>query len=1383
MTPATFARLREWLSQTHGTRFELVRHFVPRFLDSDLVGASGDWLKVAGGLAALLASSWMLLGALLLYKYGIVAEQAPRLLQSERQADLGAITGLCVCVAMLLAAILWQAIFPSLRDFLALAGMPVSPADIFFAKFCALCSIYGLFALILVVPTACVYAVMAGGGLFTALAWMSGASTLVFFVLASLQGLSLNLLPVTWFERLMLWMQASIASLAIGGFALAMWKGHLLYSLLARFGHLLVPGAVLAIALAALAFVLSFHRYRRMILEAPPSRPSRGSGRIASRVMEWLFDNPQKQAAVQFILATASRNRVHRLAILVYAGLAVSWMAWTSIRLVSESAVMPEWSRAMYTVWPLALSLFTMLGLRHLFSLPADLKSNWMFRVSDREGRVDWLNAAARLVQCAAAAPLLVGALFTARLDGPLVAAAWLALAGLLSGTAFEVLFRHWRKMPFTCAYVPGKRTPLLNGILFFATMMTLTPVAYFVHASARNAAGFVILMAILLAAWTRQHKARMAHWGTEALQYEDDEAPSGLQSFGLAEDGGTFARERYHREWSNYLRHGDQAPLVRPLEAGETRLGRILEWVRATPADFRMALRSLRKNPGFAAAVIATLGLGLGLNAAFFAVFNGFLLEPLAVRDPSSLYSIEFTGKGLRGVHLNFEDYRQFAGGATAVAELCPSSLEGAGLDGHAAKIAAVGANYFSMLGVNPALGRVFGPGETGAVMVLAYRTWQNRFGGDPNIIGRKLQVDGVPFEVAGVAKAEFPGVNVGTVAVAPPELARYGVGAADVWIPFEASRQLTGFRDLPVLGVVARLKPGLPPERVRSEMQVLAKVITRDRADYERVSYASLDSLDIPITWTTLRYSVPLLLAFALTMLIPCANAANLMLARALSRQRELGVRLSLGASRGRLVRQSLTESLVLSLLASVVGVFLARLALDFMLRLVYATAPATLLYRARIPDFPIGSHLFVYMVAVSVAATALFALAPAAQATRAAVANSLRGELLGWRDSRLRDGLIAGQIGTCVMLLAVAFVMIRGSQKAEHVPRGFDVTGVYGVVNESPEDAHALERLLDGQPWVETLAYFGRPFQEMDTVAAADAAKPDGSLSDVYLHYSSGSFFDLVRLPVIQGRTFTVGEAATQAPVAIVSESAASRLWSGNPIGKTVLIRRGSNENARLPKFDRAVVIGVCRDVVARVRDGGPRPAIHLPDSVRRDTLIAVRGRSGNPHETQRLLEATLSRAPGAARGARVVEASEMQVWETYPQQMVAWLSSLLGVVALLLTVSGIYGVMSYLVSQRTKEIGIRMALGAARVQVARLILVHSTRLAALGIAVGCALAAGALQWVTSLVEMAVDVLDPGAYAATLLAIAAAGLIAVSAPVWRACRVDPQQVLRED
>jgi len=1360
--------LRHRIHETHGTRIELLRHFLPRFFDSDLI-SSGDLTRVAAGVLAILASSWMMLAYVLFFKYKeMAARNAFDQMAAQSQADLASIAGIALCLTLLIVATLWQSVYPSQRDYLVLAGYPVSGADIFTAKFTAVFIAFAVFALVTIVPATLVVCGITLAPLASSFATLMSAACAGFFIPIAAQGLLLNILPARAFERVLIWMQAALAAMALAGLPPAIDRTLPLPS---------VSIAVAAPILAAFIYLLSFHRYRAIVIDSMPA-PAKRRWHLLSRILDRAIRDPRQQAAFEFLWLTLQRSRTHRLAVLVYIALALAWLAKPAIDAVMNSGGQ-AFDKVLITTGPAALIVFGIKGLRHLFSIPTELRANWMFQIAERDCRKAWLDAVEKFVLTVGVAPVvLTGALFVLRSDGVLVAIAWSATAFFMAAIAFEWSFRHWRKLPFTCSYLPGTRSLVFTGMLFVVAVPILAVIGWLVYLSSTNSASVLIVLCLEFAVWSYLRHSRLRNWGTLPLRYVEEQEEA-FDRFGFSAEGTVLAQEEFQREWKEHLR-GDREPILRPLDAGETRTGRLREWLSAIPQDIHYALRLLLRKPGFAVAVVITLSLGLGLNAAFFTIFNSFLLRPLAVADPGSLMSVEWQTRYKTAVAITWPEFLTASKTPAGFTGLAASTLESTGLDGRAAKVTLVSSNYFSLLGAKLAIGRAFDPGESRAVTVLSNRVWQGRYASDPAIIGRTVQISGVPFEVIGVAAPEFAGIPVGYAEFAPKEQARLGILAPDLWIPFEAWTALPQLPKYGVRGVIGRLADDASVSRAEAVMTTFGRHLTAARPQYDRASRAVLEPVDIPITWTALQYSLPLLLAFVLTMLIPCANAANLMLARSMARQREFGARLSLGASRGRLVRQLLTESIVLSLAAAAIGLAVANVALHFFSRTLYQTAPPTMLYKVRIPDFVIDTHVFVYMLLTAVLTTVLFALAPAAQATRVAVSFSLRGELGAFRASRLRDGLVIAQIAACVMLLAVASVLLRGSSRGAAIPRGYEASGIFGVVNQAPEQARALSAILANESWVEAQAVMGSPLNEMATVHVSSPAAP--AWQPMYFHNASGDFFPLLRIPILRGRTFSTAESEQRAPVAVISESAARKLWPGeDAVGKTISLQAISN-NLRVPRFRDARVIGISRDSVSKLKDGGPRPSVHFPDTLRISTVLIVRGK-GTPDQTAANLEAALLRAPGSLHGARVVHLRETLDFEIYPQQAVAWLSTILGSVALLLTITGIYGVMSFMVSQRTKELGIRIALGATPLRIASVVLAHSSRLAAVGVLFGLILAVGVMQYFASQIQLTMNLFDITAYLFGIGAVAISAMFAAAAPTRRACGVRPLDAVRSD
>jgi predicted permease len=781
---------------------------------------------------------------------------------------------------------------------------------------------------------------------------------------------------------------------------------------------------------------------------------------------------------------------------------------------------------------------------------------------------------------------------------------------------------------------------------------------------------------------------------------------------------------------------------------------------------DLRYALRSLRKQPTFAAGVIVTLALGLGLNAALFTIINAYVLRPLAVRDPYSLYQIGLRSKTRVEMGFTRQSLADLQVRTDVFSDVLAIRSRFVNLEGRIVSGAVVSVNYFSMLGGRVALGRPFQSYNVDAVLVLSDRAWRNQFGSDSNIVGRLVTVGKHKFEVIGVAVPTFSGIEP------MPEF----------WTPMEAWKHTEEPLETN-LGIVGRLKEGVTVQQAQAALTAYAQQTTADRPADERANQVELRSRSSLVELPTRAYlaMLPLLVAFGLTMAIPCANVANMMLARGVARQREIGVRLSLGASRGRVVRQLLTEGLVLAVGAGLLGMGIARVAIDLGIRVMYATAPqaAHLMLNTLTPELPLDWRVFVYVLAVAAATTLAFALLPALQATRINVLFALRGEFRSMRASRLRDALVVTQVSVCLVLLVSAGVMVRAVERVSRIDVGDDSRGVFGLADYTPIRVPSVVAELEREPWVETVAHSSDDFGVRVEPEGANEAAP------ATYSFVSSSYFDTFRIPILQGRGFTRDEADSGAPLAIVGQATAKRLWpGGQPIGKTLRIL--GNEGRRRPRNARIApqveVIGVARDVISgNVMKGVDQVRLYLPARITDSTQVYVRGK-GDGNRTAREFAEAWKRMAAPNEVAAVYSVEQRRYWETYPARAFSWVASLLGGIALILTVSGIYGVISFLVNQRIKEIGIRIALGATPWSVVRHVLARSGRLVGVGAIVGLLLAAAVSKLLSSRALM-VDALEPIAYLAGLGIVAAGTVLASMSPALRAARVDPAETLRAE
>jgi predicted permease len=791
--------------------------------------------------------------------------------------------------------------------------------------------------------------------------------------------------------------------------------------------------------------------------------------------------------------------------------------------------------------------------------------------------------------------------------------------------------------------------------------------------------------------------------------------------------------------------------------------------WVESLMQDLRYAIRGVRKSPGFALAVVGTIGAALGLNTTVFTVVNAYALRPAPVLNPESLYQFSWTA-GNRGAFTAAEYQNLREHGAPFREVFAYRNFLGS-IDGRPMPGEPVSDNYFTMLGAGIHEGRPLQAGDTNA-LVLSYDAWQNKFGGAPGIVGRKVYLRGQPFEVVGITARSFVGLESIPISF---------------WIPMSTAPSVTEVGDR--FWVIGRLLPGTTPQAAQAPLLAWARAITANLPREDRATSIKLEqrSTAVPLSREALATFIPLFVAFGLVLLTACANVSNIMLARALARQREIGIRISLGAGRARLVRQLLTESVLLALPAAAAGFAISQFTLRGAQRLMFATVPAAFAHLIGVADLSPDWRVFGFILAAAVAATLFFGLIPAVQTTRSSLVQANRGDFANDpRPQRLRSALVVAQVAVCALLLVFTVVVVRAQQRATAVDVGLDLRGVYDVRMASKLQAAAAERLAR-EPGVEA-------------VASAWRAPLYGSLRRVVVTPAGGKqtygiggnfvtpdYFAVFRIPLVKGRLFTPQECAADAAVAVISETTARRLWPGrDPLGETLAIaprRIDDRYFERVPAYPSARVIGVVRDVNAgMIANGVDTDTLYFPNTARfphNDSLL-VRIAGDQAGARRRLESALTDVAPSLADAINPMD--DVLALQIYPFRVVFWIAGFLGCFALVLTVSGIYGVMSYLVSQRTKEIGIRVAMGARAADVIGMVMKQSVRVAAIGAFIGIGLALSVAPLLAHQVEL-VDPYDAVAYGGGAIIVVLATVAASWQPVRKAIAVDPVTALKCD
>ena len=807
---------------------------------------------------------------------------------------------------------------------------------------------------------------------------------------------------------------------------------------------------------------------------------------------------------------------------------------------------------------------------------------------------------------------------------------------------------------------------------------------------------------------------------------------------------------------------------------------------------DIRYALRGFRRKPLFALTVIGTIAIGLGWNTAAFTLFNAAFLRPIDARDPYSLYGIGWqdrTGNAAPVTWRQLDDLRRERPGLAGITAMHPLRTR---MDGRFASCMLVDGEFFRMLGINAALGRTLLPDENGSAgsnpslslsdVVLSYNAWQTRFAAAADILGRKVLIHGHPFVVVGVMPDGFTGL---------------GHSMPDLWAPLT---MLPDFEDIPnafapdapaPVSLAGRLKPGESAEQVQAALTAwLQKLAERlAPAQSPRATLQSLATL-VSVARRQLAALLPVAIVFFLVLLSACANVANMMLARAMSRQREIGIRLSLGAARGRLIRQMLTESILLAIPSAALAFAVSQAFLDLGMRLCLATIPAAFLDQAGVPSLSPDIHVFWFMIGAAIAVAFMFGLVPAMQATRLNVMQAARGDFSSdFRPTRLRNALVIAQVTVCGFLLICSGILLRRANHLESLDPGMRTRGVIEIYVQEKSRPRVMAALRS-QPGVELLAASSDPPFDAVLPSISASGAPGVNLTRVPYRYISPEYFQVLDIPMLRGRNFSADEARSGAAVVILSESAARKLWPGQePLDRSLSLipDTGPVRGGRPPQYRTMRVIGVARDTAVGALDNPDRSSLYLPAGVE-DSRTALYARvqdqfGGDAGKAVRDLSAAAEAAdPGAIQDIHSLQDFlDSAIWS---YRLTYWISAALGCIALLLTISGIYGVLSYVVAQRTKEIGIRMALGASTRAVTGLVLTQCLRLAAIGIAIGLTLALAAARLLSAFsAAINFDVFDRVAYFGAIAVVLAACLAAAFIPARRASRVDPITTLRYD
>ena len=821
---------------------------------------------------------------------------------------------------------------------------------------------------------------------------------------------------------------------------------------------------------------------------------------------------------------------------------------------------------------------------------------------------------------------------------------------------------------------------------------------------------------------------------------------------------------------------------------------------MHALQQDLRYAFRQLRKNPGITLVVVLTVALGIGMNTAIFSLVNGFL-RPLRVKSPGQIVVLAAQTKGdetgfeYRFSYPALEDFRRQSDSFSDLFAF-NAMLGGLGADGKTTPVlySAVTGNFFTALGLTPATGRLFLPGEgehPGAelIVVLGHSYWRKRFGGSPRVVGRQIRLDGKTARIVGVVPKGFYGLYAGAEmdCYLPLNSMAVRFGEGNRFFTNRGSRPLT---------VYGRMKPGVTIAHAENAVNVLYRRLSEQYPDTEKGITVRIvpETLARPIPLHVLTAAIPLvrmliLVLAGLVLMLACMNVANILMVRATIRRREMAIRAALGSGRARLLQQTLTESVLLGILGGAAGLLLGKWGSDALAHPIDLATDFPIML-----DFSFDWRVFTYALAAALVTGVLVGILPAVRGTRVAANQVLhdggRGDSGGSGRGRVRGMLVVAQVAGSLVLLIVAGLFARTLEHAQRMDLGFDAAHLLSV-RLDPDAAgynpvrnkdfyRELVRRVQALPGVQSasLAYS----VPMGYISDAQQISPEDRQPNpgeqapaVGCNYVDPAYFDTMRIPMVRGRAFRESDDERAPLVAIVNQTLAARFWlNQDPIGKRFRTKSGPI----------AEVVGVAHDSKYLIVFEHPLPYFYFPIEQTSITMrtLEVRTLVSPDTMTARVQQEIQAIDPGVPMAdLRTMHQSLAGGFGFLLFRIGAIQGAAMGILGLVLAVVGVYGVVSYSASQRTREIGIRLALGAAPEDVRSLVLGHGLRLVLAGVAVGLA-----ATWVFAKLAAGYVLLagtDPLTFALVPPLLSAIALAACYLPARRAMRVDPMVALRHE
>jgi predicted permease len=824
---------------------------------------------------------------------------------------------------------------------------------------------------------------------------------------------------------------------------------------------------------------------------------------------------------------------------------------------------------------------------------------------------------------------------------------------------------------------------------------------------------------------------------------------------------------------------------LIRIKERGyEVRGGR---WLETLGQDLRYGARMLLKNPGFTLVVVLTLALGIGANTAIFSFINALLFKPLrGVTEPGGLAQVVRTYEGRGFSEFSYPDYRDYRDYNTVISGLAVKAGGSFNLnDGRGAERVEgelVSGNFFEVLGVRPERGRLLAPADDSAgvgdpVVVISHGLWRRRFDANPDVSGKTVKLNGYDYTIVGVADEEFEGIRAGS--------------KMDLWIPITTLRLTSGSvldeRGPSLFEIFGRLKPGVTIERANAEFSTIARQLeqaypdTNDK-DGARV-YPDL-GMDPEVRMILRRFSFIPLTAVGIVLLIACANVAGLLLARSNARRKEIGMRLVVGASRTRIVRQLLTESLMLALLGGAFGILIGI----WMTRGLISVLPNDFRDISFKFDFGIDWRVFAFTLIASTMTGVLIGLIPALQASRADLVSALKdarsaGE---WRAG-FRGALVVTQVALSFVLLIAAGLCVRTLRNAHALDLGYEIEHLLTARIDLPQPEYneargqlfqrRLVERLEALPGVQSVSLASRLPLNDGRGQTGMFPKRDGRRVDTYVLDVSHHYLETMKTPLLSGRRFNESDDAGAPRVAIINETLQRHAWHNeNPIGKRFSMGFPSDGGA-------IEVVGVARDTKLRDLFEPASPIVYLPllQNYRAGTALLLR----STIEPEQLAAAVRREARALDPNLPVYRVTTLADHFTAvltPQRMLTNLVSGFGLLALALAGAGLFGSLAYSVEQRRQEIGVRIALGAQSRDVLALIILSGMKLTLLGLAIGLPASYGLTKLMKNYLY-GVSLTDPLTFVVISVTLLVVALLACYAPARRAVGIDPLQALRHE